>query len=63
MILVLLWGKDALSSKVKEDNCWSEQSPEKSTIRVFFAARYMYMLFQQARIAQRAQDGNYQYHM
>ena len=25
MILVLLeWGKNALSSKVKKDNCWSE---------------------------------------
>ena len=33
MILVLLWWrKDALSSKVKKDNCWSEQSPEKSTV-------------------------------
>ena len=28
----MLWGKDALSSKVKKDNCWSEQSPEKSTV-------------------------------
>ena len=33
MILVLLyWGKDALSSKVKKDYCWLEQSPEKSTV-------------------------------
>ena len=32
MILVLLWGKDALSRKVKKDNCWSEQSPEKLTV-------------------------------
>ena len=38
MILVLLWwGKDALSSKVKKDNCWSEQSPKKLTVPVFFA--------------------------
>ena len=37
MILVLLqWGKDALSSLVKKDyNCWSEQSPKKSTVPCF----------------------------
>ena len=33
MILVLLqWGKEVLSSKVKKDNCWLEQIPKKSTV-------------------------------
>ena len=36
MILELLqWREDALSSKVKKDNCWSEQSPAKSTVPFF----------------------------
>ena len=36
MILVLLKrGKDALSTKVKKDNCWSEQSPENQLYRLF----------------------------
>ena len=48
MILVLLqWGKDALSSQVKKDNCWSEQSPEKSIVLTvpFFVGHpvYIYM--------------------
>ena len=48
MILVLLeWGKDALSSKVKKDNCWSEQSPENRLYRLFrflWATRYTYQV-------------------
>ena len=29
---VIIMKKYALSSKVKKNNCWSEQSPEKSTV-------------------------------
>ena len=35
ILMLLIWGKDALSSKVKKDNCWSEQSPKKSTVPFF----------------------------
>ena len=41
MILVLLLrGKDALSSKVKKDNCWLEQNPENWLFRYFWDTRY-----------------------
>ena len=35
--------KDGLSSKVKKDNCWSDQSPEKLTVlfRFNWATRYI----------------------
>ena len=43
MILVLLkWGKDALSSKVEKNNCWSEQSPKQSTVPGFLGHPVLY---------------------
>ena len=43
MILVYIYIRGyiyALSSKVKKDNCWLEQNPEKSTVRYIWATRY-----------------------
>ena len=33
-----IYGRPKLSSKVQKDNCWLEQSPEKSTVPFFFGA-------------------------